>query len=215
MTQFHFLDLGLYLGCLFGLFYSSQSALLSVSVGGPFAGLAIGLLGFVILISSLLIFGLVFLLFFLLPNSPWFFFMGRKKPVSCHLDGLASLKPQFARQSSFVGGNVAFSLVEHKKVILPSLTVSLTLGEEDTVSENSDFETQSVKSNNQSNVAVSKGGIENKAPLVNLFKDNRKMDENIMLKLFENQSEEVILNISDEEIIENKWGYGLVGYFTG
>lgn len=40
------------------------------------------------------------------------------------------------------------------------------------------------------------------------------MEENIRLRPFENQSDEVVLGESDEDNIENTWGYGLVGYFA-
>lgn len=54
-----------------------------------------------------------------------------------------------------------------------------------------------------------------KTSWLNLFKDNRKVEENIKLKAFENQSKEVVLDELDEDNIKNTWGYGLVGYFVG
>lgn len=49
---------------------------------------------------------------------------------------------------------------------------------------------------------------------MDFFKDNRKLEENIKLKTFD-QSEEVVLGELDEDNIEDMWGYGLVGYFAG
>ncbi|XP_022880390.1 uncharacterized protein LOC111397618 [Olea europaea var. sylvestris] len=78
---------------------------------------------------------------------------------------------------------------------------------------NSDFQSHATELKNQKeeNLVGIIGVKEVKAPWVNLFNDNRKMEENIKLKAFDNQSEEVVLGESDEDNIENTWGYGLVG----
>lgn len=127
---------------------------------------------------------------------------------------------QSARQYHANGDEVSSStlkLVENLKVITPSPSVSLTLGENNTDSNKSDFELNSVKMPNQNivNDASIYDVKKNKASWVNLFKDNRKLEENIMLKPFVNHLDEVVFGDLDEDNIEDTWGYGLVGYFVG
>ncbi|XP_022878006.1 uncharacterized protein LOC111395991 [Olea europaea var. sylvestris] len=147
--------------------------------------------------------------------------MGKKKRVpSSSYSGPAPPLPLAVRQDVLAGGidtSLKSNLMENNKVILPSPSVSLTLGANDTESENSDFESNMVvsKENKTVNGAGIGDGKDNKAPWVNLFKDNRKMEDNIKLKPFHNQSDEVVLGDLDEDNIENSWGYGLVGYFAG
>lgn len=80
------------------------------------------------------------------------------------------------------------SLEENKKENIASPSVSLTLGEEDQESNKSDFESHMAELKNQQreNDAGNDGVKDVKAPWVNLFKDNRKVKENIKLKAFEN-----------------------------
>ncbi|KAL2486997.1 DUF4283 domain-containing protein [Abeliophyllum distichum] len=56
---------------------------------------------------------------------------------------------------------------------------------------------------------------EKKAPWVNLFKDNRKLDKNLSLKLFDNFPEQIHLSYDIIDNVETAWGYCLVGYFAG
>lgn len=107
--------------------------------------------------------------------------------------------------------------MENIKLSLPSPNVSLTPGENDKQSDDSDVMLNISDLKQQENV-IDAGNVvakDTKAPWVNLFKHNRKMEDNIKLKFVVNQSYEVILDVSDEGNIEDKWGYGLVGYFAG
>ena len=54
-----------------------------------------------------------------------------------------------------------------------------------------------------------------KAPWVNLFRDNRNLGKGILLKEKEVDGDLVILEEDDVDVVEEAWGYCLVGLFAG
>lgn len=148
--------------------------------------------------------------------------MGKKKAVASTHSGLGPLKPRVSHQDHDVGDvhnhlnvqkNLAGSVllapassvdpfVEKNpppskiplSVVCESPSVSLTLGDDDTVSINSESQSHTAEVNHdkEDNAAGNVGGKEVKVPWSNVFKDNRKIEENIKLKSFHTQSDEVV-----------------------
>ena len=58
------------------------------------------------------------------------------------------------------------------------------------------------------------GGVP-KAPWVNLFKDNRNLGMGIKLDEWEDDGDLVLLEEDDVDVVEDAWGYCLVGLFAG
>ena len=58
-------------------------------------------------------------------------------------------------------------------------------------------------------------GTTQDAPWVNLFKDNRNLGKGIMLEEWEVEGDLVMLEEEDVDVVEEAWGYCLVGLFAG
>jgi len=54
-----------------------------------------------------------------------------------------------------------------------------------------------------------------KAPWVNLFKDNRNVGKGIKLDAVDNEGDLVLLDDEDVDVVDETWGFCLVGYFAG
>jgi len=54
-----------------------------------------------------------------------------------------------------------------------------------------------------------------KAPWVNLFRDNRNLGKGIKLDAFEEDGDMVLIEEEDVDVVEEAWGYCLVGQFAG
>lgn len=50
---------------------------------------------------------------------------------------------------------------------------------------------------------------------MNLFKDNRKLEEGFKLQQIVDQSEVITMDALDVDDVEDSWGYCLLGYFAG
>jgi len=58
-------------------------------------------------------------------------------------------------------------------------------------------------------------GVDQKAPWVNLFRDNRNLGKGIMLEEMEVEGDLVMLEEEDVDVVEEAWGFCLVGLFAG
>lgn len=98
-------------------------------------------------------------------------------------------------------------------MISKSPSVSRTLGNEDTDPDSSGEKPQDI----DQNISDGKKPIESdtKAPWVNLFKDNKNIDEGFKLKMIDDQPN--IINVVDQEVnnVEKSWGFYLKGHFAG
>lgn len=54
-----------------------------------------------------------------------------------------------------------------------------------------------------------------KAPWVNLFEDNRSIDEGFKFCSIDDRPDEIVLEEGDVDNVEQAWGFCLVGYFAG
>jgi len=62
---------------------------------------------------------------------------------------------------------------------------------------------------------VGADGAVHKTPWVNLFKDNRNMGKGIKLDEWEVDGDMVLLEEEDVDVVEDVWGFCLVGLFAG
>lgn len=92
--------------------------------------------------------------------------------------------------------------------VIASPSVSRTLGENDTASDNSLV--KEVGSN-----LAQKGESAAKAPWIDLFKENRNPSKGLSLQFMENLLE--VPKLKQEHVLDvySAWGYSLVGYFAG
>ena len=58
-------------------------------------------------------------------------------------------------------------------------------------------------------------GVDQKAPWVSLFRDNRNLGKGIMLEEMEVDGDRVMLEEDDVDVVEEAWGFCLVGLFAG
>lgn len=86
---------------------------------------------------------------------------------------------------------------------------SYTLGEDDTSSD------EESSSSSDSELVPPTANTEATKPWVNLFKDNRKPSKGFGLQFSPPSAEEVMLDDSDLQPLEEAWGHSLIGYVAG
>lgn len=118
---------------------------------------------------------------------------------------LLSTSVSDALVSGEVGNSVAVVVTANNS----SPSVSCTLGSEDSGSG------LNVESHKSETLPTPEHPVPNNATWAGLFKDNRKMDAAMLLTECLEEGDKINLNSEDIDIIEEAWGFGLIGYVAG
>ncbi|KAG4969216.1 hypothetical protein JHK82_034928 [Glycine max] len=132
-----------------------------------------------------------------------------KEPISSTtvVVGVAGEGQGAHASSSTTAHQVFYNRPKTKAVLSPE--DSYTLGEDDTSSD------EESSSSSDSELVPPTANTEAAKPWVNLFKDNRKPSKGFGLQFSPPSAEEVLLDDSDLQPLEEAWGHSLIGYVAG